>query len=155
MVDKKLVSMLIFVHLCETVFGAGLPMGIGQRLRIHNRPCEAHVLRVRIVFHLIIFWGISYYFMHREYPYYKNKKVIIYLRNKTVIRAMQMERHPVKKAGRTIFRKTYPILVRFLYAIHHVRNMECVEDHKCVIARLDGKFDYGQGSNLFIKHFET
>ena len=44
----QLVAMMVFFHICETVFGSGLPMGIGQRLKIHNRPCEAHVLRVRI-----------------------------------------------------------------------------------------------------------
>ena len=51
---RLFVSMIVFFHTCETIYGNGVPTVIGQRLIIHNRPCEAHVLRVRIRFVILL-----------------------------------------------------------------------------------------------------
>ena len=52
---RLFVSMIVFLHICEAIYGNGVPTVIGQRLIIHNRPCEAHILRVRI--RLAVLWA--------------------------------------------------------------------------------------------------
>ena len=47
MAITQLISSMVLLHICGKAHGNGIPMGIGQRLTIQHRPCEAHVLRVR------------------------------------------------------------------------------------------------------------
>ena len=47
MAIAQLIFSMVLLHICGKAYGNGIPMGIGQRLTIHHRPCEAHVLRVR------------------------------------------------------------------------------------------------------------
>ena len=46
MAFAQLISSMVLLYICGKAHGNGIPMGIGQRLTIHHRPCEAHVLRV-------------------------------------------------------------------------------------------------------------
>ena len=57
MAFAQLISSMVLLYICGKAHGNGIPMGIGQRLTIHHRPCEAHVLRVRKSrnFNLLIF----------------------------------------------------------------------------------------------------
>ena len=50
---RLFVLMIVLLHTCGTTYGSGIPTVIGQRLIIHNRPCEAHVLRVKIRFAIL------------------------------------------------------------------------------------------------------